>query len=467
MASFTDYLKLYKWNAIDTKQQTIDEMTNNALKLEKYFMRYQVDVEDFGGKPNDPSFDNTPPILLAIAYLQVLGGGTLRFGYGTYYFTQTINVPDIIKFIGISEDESITCLKYTGSGFALQTSSYHLRNAFKNFSLNLNYGASGIKIGQAQVDRDNGKIPRQISIENVRIGELATGFYGVRLENASHIYIKSSRLAYGSGGTGLSIWNDNCNAGVVSVIDSTIGRINEMDVGLEIDSTYQAGLDSYVFSGCYFGGKVPIKLGASVDVNSKVRNVTFNAIHIETTSPASGTANGVEIYKADALTFNGVTLAGFSNPNINGFCFKGESKSITIHGVDINEFQGIVFKNEAGNDLDNSLIQEASVSGANSTGYTMFSGNFEYVTKLTGKRLKHSQIQATSYFSDTGNKTEWGTQSPATDSTPKAWSRGDMRFMVNGAELGTAGSKYTLIGWKCIGSGTPGTWVEMRALTGN
>lgn len=35
------------------------------------------------------------------------------------------------------------------------------------------------------------------------------------------------------------------------------------------------------------------------------------------------------------------------------------------------------------------------------------------------------------------------------------------------AELGTAGSKYVILGWVCVISGTPGTWVQTRSLTGN
>lgn len=34
-------------------------------------------------------------------------------------------------------------------------------------------------------------------------------------------------------------------------------------------------------------------------------------------------------------------------------------------------------------------------------------------------------------------------------------------------ELGTAGSKYVIEGWVCVASGTPGTWVQKRFLTGN
>ena len=35
------------------------------------------------------------------------------------------------------------------------------------------------------------------------------------------------------------------------------------------------------------------------------------------------------------------------------------------------------------------------------------------------------------------------------------------------AELGSASSKYVILGWVCVASGTPGTWVQCRSLTGN
>lgn len=42
-------------------------------------------------------------------------------------------------------------------------------------------------------------------------------------------------------------------------------------------------------------------------------------------------------------------------------------------------------------------------------------------------------------------------------------------FVTNSAitEVGTAGSKYTISGFRCVASGAPGTWVQVRNLTGN
>ena len=51
--------------------------------------------------------------------------------------------------------------------------------------------------------------------------------------------------------------------------------------------------------------------------------------------------------------------------------------------------------------------------------------------------------------------------------TGNTWAIGDIVRNSAPAEAGGAGSKYVVIGWICTVSGTPGTWLEMRTLTGN
>ena len=45
--------------------------------------------------------------------------------------------------------------------------------------------------------------------------------------------------------------------------------------------------------------------------------------------------------------------------------------------------------------------------------------------------------------------------------------QGDIVRNSEPAEAGAGGSKYVVIGWICTVSGTPGTWLPMRVLTGN
>lgn len=57
--------------------------------------------------------------------------------------------------------------------------------------------------------------------------------------------------------------------------------------------------------------------------------------------------------------------------------------------------------------------------------------------------------------------------SAAAAPTGGTWAVGDKVWNSAPAEAGGAGSKYVIIGWICTVAGTPGTWLQMRTLTGN
>lgn len=46
------------------------------------------------------------------------------------------------------------------------------------------------------------------------------------------------------------------------------------------------------------------------------------------------------------------------------------------------------------------------------------------------------------------------------------WTQGDEVKNSAPTELGSAGSRYVVLGWVCVASGSPGTWKECRCLTG-
>lgn len=56
-----------------------------------------------------------------------------------------------------------------------------------------------------------------------------------------------------------------------------------------------------------------------------------------------------------------------------------------------------------------------------------------------------------------------GTAAPAGGT----WAIGQKCKNTAPSELGSATAKYVIIGWICTASGTPGTWLPMRILTGN
>lgn len=51
--------------------------------------------------------------------------------------------------------------------------------------------------------------------------------------------------------------------------------------------------------------------------------------------------------------------------------------------------------------------------------------------------------------------------------TAGTWTQNDFVHNSSISELGAPGTKYTVRGWRCVVGGTPGTWVQERAATGN
>jgi hypothetical protein len=47
-----------------------------------------------------------------------------------------------------------------------------------------------------------------------------------------------------------------------------------------------------------------------------------------------------------------------------------------------------------------------------------------------------------------------------------AYAQGDFIYNLAPSVLGSGGSQYIIHGFRCVSSGSPGTWVEVRTLTG-
>lgn len=80
-------------------------------------------------------------------------------------------------------------------------------------------------------------------------------------------------------------------------------------------------------------------------------------------------------------------------------------------------------------------------------------------------KLVQQQVNRLSSGSIAGCTT--ASTSPPIAGSVTLYAQGD--FIRNSAptELGSAGSKYVVIGWICNTGGTPGTWLQCRCLTGN
>lgn len=77
--------------------------------------------------------------------------------------------------------------------------------------------------------------------------------------------------------------------------------------------------------------------------------------------------------------------------------------------------------------------------------------------------LRQIAVQVNNLSDGVINARYTATAAPTTGSH----SVGDQVLNSAPAEAGTAGSKYVIYGWQCTVAGTPGTWLQMRYLTGN
>ena len=85
--------------------------------------------------------------------------------------------------------------------------------------------------------------------------------------------------------------------------------------------------------------------------------------------------------------------------------------------------------------------------------------NLKLIELFRGIRSSISLLQG-GYI---GGSTNQRTTAPTTGT----WAIGDQVKNSAPSESGGAGNKYVIIGWICTTSGIPGTWKEMRTLTGN
>jgi hypothetical protein len=90
-----------------------------------------------------------------------------------------------------------------------------------------------------------------------------------------------------------------------------------------------------------------------------------------------------------------------------------------------------------------------------------------YLQQMVSKLTSSWANMATQVNAASEGLIQGATNALTTPPTTGDHQQGDIVRNSAPSELGTAGSKYVVIGWQCIAAGTPGTWVQLRCLTGN
>jgi hypothetical protein len=83
------------------------------------------------------------------------------------------------------------------------------------------------------------------------------------------------------------------------------------------------------------------------------------------------------------------------------------------------------------------------------------------------KYLRQIQVQINAMSGGSISASTAANTAPPVAGNKQIYTQGDFIPNLNPVQLGSAGSMYVVTGWICIASGTPGTWVACRSLTGN
>jgi hypothetical protein len=443
--------------------EVVDSRSGFTVLRDRLDSSLSVNIKSYGVIGDDVADDGSK-IQQAINDVSTAGGGTVFFPKPSvkYRFSTTLTVPENVFLKGIGEGTTTSRLHYVGSSWAVVTTGKHQRNQLKHLRFDLNGTGNGVRLGDITANL-NGNIPIQFCLENVTFENIASGFVALQLNNVSHINLRQVRIGFGTitGGNALKITADGFNSGVFKAEDCTFGRVDATDKAIEIDGS--VNLDSYNFDSCYIGGQ-QVRIGE----NTVVRSVNFEACHGEfRLLPGSALPNvdSFRLFKVYGGTWIGGTITCFGAANSNAFRFGSDVKKFNIQAVEANGVMGSIYLQDGSTTVEGCILQEANLTNGSTA--TQYTGVSDQNFKLLAKRFQTENINVKTLFSvDGSNKQEWGSTNPASD-TPIGWTRGDRRWNKVPSELGTAGSKYVVNGWICTGTGTPGTWVEMRSLTGN
>lgn len=224
---------------------------------------------------------------------------------------------------------------------------------------------------------------------------------------AEHLYARGDSSSGGQYGKGIFINNFND----VTLISPAVDQC--LDNWLHLVNLNQACVISLALESCKCTST------SAVNITANGSAVGFNSIKfLGTTLDTGGAAKLINI----GANCRALTLKGFSEQATT--VVAGTTEYKVSWNVATSHFYA----------LDNTVLPTEVFTGGFFAG-----GTFE------GRRMSLS-----------GMAPNYGT-----------WTQGSFVWNNAPSELGSASSKYVILGWSCVTAGTPGTWLQSRALTGN
>ena len=460
-------------------------------------LRETVSVKDFGAV-GDGVTDDTAAIQAAVNSLTA--GGTVIFPSGEYKITTVYVQNDRVALKGIG-DAAIIINSLTANGFEIG-----LSVATLSFC-----DVEGLKFDRA-VKSSSGAALKYINTAYSKVVGCAfkNSYIGVHVKTHNDSLQIINNTFYDGTYYGVYEYNQNETwANDLTIRWNFFWHVEQAGVYMTADGVGVASVgDTYIENNVFVSSNskgtlqsqyaVKVVGAGTYNTNVSLRNNTFEGIKLQTVFMTgmnrcwiqnnyfSGTGtNDVGLYFGGGVgnsIISGNAFVGFNNPG----AFFYTTNGLTISG---NNFTSNATLGGSNAELSFLNVQDVQI-----TGNYFYSSSSKYCIDLTqsGSAVDNITIVGnrfakyasnSNYTYDIRHNNYGGAKlmrgnigndatSGADTAAPVAgmalqWYSGDKIENKGASELGTAGSKYVLIGWVCTAQGDPGTWLQQRVLTGN
>lgn len=419
------------------------------------------------GAKGDGLNDDTAAIQAAVDDLVV--GQTLFFPTGNYKITSAITISKPIQILG--EGQFTTYLTCVGCGAFIinKVSAVQIRNI--EVATAVRHTTTPNTLIGIDIQGDNTNRPFNIVLSDVYIDGFQVAIKSNYMWSSIFNNVESNFGAYGLRAYGLSVNNvvNNCSFGGSGLagsrgiqlagdipsegwmIDNTL--INNFEIGIQIAQNTHIYINNSILDHCKVYG---IVTQASTNFAG---NIVVDGCYIgmDGVGGDSGIAltNGISDtqLRGNKITNNTIIVYAGAGCNYGVQCNGANEKYNLIEG---NSIQGFALYDVYIALATDTIVKNNMCLSALAT--NIFKG--DYISDNVGKV----------YYERAKTKQKIGSLTITYDEavpTTGTWVQGDICYKINPTEVGTTPNKYTVLGWRCVANGTPGTWIEMRTPSGN
>lgn len=456
-------------------------------------------VVDYGADPTGVN-DSAAAIQAAINAAGTSGGGMVYFPSGDYKLLSEVTVGYERTTLYANNDASIIISSLTNNGIVVGSSAA-ITGLITIDGLRFDRPVKSTNGAAVKMVRTGYSTVKNCVFKNSRFGvEVKTHNDSLTIQNNTFLE-----------GTYFGVLENNINetwANDLTIRGNFFWHVEQAAVYMTADGVGAASVgDTYIEDNVIVGSPafgalqtqyaIKIEGAGSYNTNISIQRNTFEGIALQTVYLTNLNRCRIEGNYFSGTGTNDVGLywdGGVGNSVVSGNIFVGynnqAAKFISTGGLTIAnnnftsnvtlggniaelEFTSCTDLQITGNYFYSSSSQYAieflQVGGTpnnvvvTGNNFVKFTSNPNYLFDISWQALIPRRVFANNLGNDFTSGA--GTTTPSVGNALQ-WYVGDVIRNTNPSVLGTAGSRYVISGWVCTTQGDPGTWSEMRTLTG-